>query len=556
MRKLLCFSLCFVLVLSLFAGCAQSETGYVPTGDALEDENADISVTEAVISGEQELTLVYYPNRSLHPYECTDYTNRTILSLIYQSLFVVDDEYNVSPLLCERYAVSDDMMTYTFYLQDATFSDGTALTAQHVVESYEQAMDSDVYEGRFHHVSEVYASYDGGVTFQLDTPYENFPILLDVPIIKVLPKEDTQTGNDTADDGDGNTDPAATEPEEEEDAQPLGTGPYYLEDTASGKRLRRRTNWWCSPKMAVTASSITLVEAESTIQVRDAFEFEDVGLVCADPGSDTYADYRCDYELWDIDSGIFLYLGFNMASGEENEDTEDSIFTDSALRSAVTYAIDREQIAADHYRGYGIPATLPASPNSPYYDKTLAENYVYNSELFAQAVTKAGVQGWQVDFLVNANDTMCLKVAKDIAAMLEAGGLVVNLIQWSSGNYDSAIAARNYDMYLAQTKLSANMDLSPYFYIYGSLSYGALDNDAAYALCLESLENEGNYYNLHKLVMDNGYLCPILFRSYAVYATRGLLSGLSPARDNVFYYDLGTSIYDIQVPMDEADSDE
>ena len=45
--------------------------------------------------------------------------------------------------------------------------------------------------------------------------------------------------------------------------------------------------------------------------------------------------------------------------------------------------------------------------------------------------------------------------------------------------------------------------------------------------------------------MENGSICPILFRSYAVYATRGLLTGLTPARDNVFYYSLGKT-------MDEA----
>ena len=55
-------------------------------------------------------------------------------------------------------------------------------------------------------------------------------------------------------------------------------------------------------------------------------------------------------------------------------------------------------------------------------------------------------------------------------------------------------------------------------------------------MSLEALANSGNYQSLHELVMDNGYLCPILFRSYALYARRGLLSGLAPARDHVFYY--------------------
>ena len=42
--------------------------------------------------------------------------------------------------------------------------------------------------------------------------------------------------------------------------------------------------------------------------------------------------------------------------------------------------------------------------------------------------------------------------------------------------------------------------------------------------------------------MDDGRLCPVLFRSYAVYATRGLLTGLTPSRDSVFYYSLGRTM--------------
>jgi hypothetical protein len=37
-------------------------------------------------------------------------------------------------------------------------------------------------------------------------------------------------------------------------------------------------------------------------------------------------------------------------------------------------------------------------------------------------------------------------------------------------------------------------------------------------------------------------LCPILFRSYAIYVQRGLLDDLTPARDNIFYYDLGLTL--------------
>mgnify|MGYP003413708478 FL=1 len=86
------------------------------------------------------------------------------------------------------------------------------------------------------------------------------------------------------------------------------------------------------------------------------------------------------------------------------------------------------------------------------------------------------------------------------------------------------------------------MDLSAFFSNKGALNYGRISDVALYTLCTESLANHGNYYTLHKNLMDDGRLCPILFRSYAIYAVRGLLTGLAPARDNVFYYSLGKTM--------------
>ena len=126
--------------------------------------------------------------------------------------------------------------------------------------------------------------------------------------------------------------------------------------------------------------------------------------------------------------------------------------------------------------------------------------------------------------------------------MLTACGLTVQMSELGGSAYTQALRYRRYDLYLGQTKLSANMDLTPFFSTKGSLNYGKFDDVGMYTLCVESLANHGNYYTLHKNIMDDGRLVPILFRSYAIYATRGLLTGLTPARDSVFYYSLGKTM--------------
>lgn len=495
----------------LLSGCGGKEP-YVPTGDGLsygDDDPVSVPGQEQKI---QELTLIYYPDQSLNPLECTDYTNRTLFNLVYQSLFAVDRDYNVEPILCSSYTIAPDMCSYNFVIDPkATFSDGTAVTAEDVAATLLAAWDSTYYGGRFSHFRSIVLEDNNSITVNLTTPYENLPLLLDIPVVKKA----------------------------EVDAQrPLGSGPYYIEDTGSSLRMRRRTNWWCEADMAVTAPVIDLQQAESITQIRDQFQFFGLSLVCADPGSDSYADYRCDFELWDCENGMFLYLACN----EESE-----AMKDKDLRAALTYAINRELIADEYYRGFGMAATLPASPLSPYYQQSLAEKYSYDPLKFADAVTSSGVYDKEVIFLVNSDDSLRVRTARAIAEMLAECGMTVTMKEVPTTEYVYALDMKEYDIYLGQTKLSPNMDLSAFFSASGALNYGALDDANAYALCLSALENHGNYYTLYKTVMDEGLLCPVLFRSYAIYATRGVLTSLTPARDSIFYYSIGKTMEDAYV---------
>lgn len=501
-----------LLACLLLGGCTLGQQAYVPTGDALMQESTTVPRQEAQNpTTEQKLTLSYDPTGSFNPYSDTSMSNRMLFSLLYQGLFTVDADYAVSPVLCKQYAVSKDMKTYTFYLESATFPDGSLLTAQDVVASLEAARASAVYSGRFTYIDTITITEDGGVQIQLHTPYEDLPILLDLPIVKA----------------------------DQTHAQwPEGTGPYYYGQSMTGPRLLRRTNWWCRASMAVTASAISLLEADSAAQLRDDFEFGSVGMVCADPGSDSYVDFRCDYELWGCETGTFLYLACNEKS---------PTFSNQTLRTALTYAIDRNKLVSDFYGGFAVAATLPASPHSPYYHDKLAGQYGYNLEKCQQIIADAKAQDMDITLLVNGADSRRIRVAREVAKMLQTVGFRVTVSSLQGTAYTNALSKGNYDLHLGQTKLSANMDLSAFFAPKGSLNFGSLSDAGIYALCQEALANAGNYYTLHQKVMQSGMLCPILFRSYALYGQRGVFSDLVPARDNVFYYSLGKTMEDCRI---------
>ena len=167
--------LAIALCLCLLAGCTPGpetpETA--PTGQG---ETATESPGE---DRAKSFGLTYQPEAGCNPYTCTRLANRPLISLMYQGLFSVTSQYRAEPVLCKRYSCTSDRKTYRFQLAEATFSDGSPLTAQDVAASLEAAKGSPVYGDRLRHVTKITPEGDQ-VTLTLDTPYDNLPVLLAV----------------------------------------------------------------------------------------------------------------------------------------------------------------------------------------------------------------------------------------------------------------------------------------------------------------------------------------------------------------------------------------
>ena len=509
---LICASLC-----GLFSGCGNSDPdNYTPTGDAILLEGME---PEDLIQEEEEpdeLVLAYDPTRSMNPLIGNSISNRVLFSLMYQGLFAYNSRNVAVPILCSRYRVSPDNTIYTFYVDSrATFSDGTRVTIDDVFDSYAAAKDSNYYKGRFTHIVEIRKNDDGSMTFYLDTPYENLFVLLDIPIVK-----SSQVDADF----------------------PLGTGPYAFVPGNNGATLNRVSSWWCNTKIATNAPVITLMEKTSQDQIRDEFEFGDLSLAIANPMLDSYAEYRCDYELWNVENGIFLYVGINALYSEYFKNNE-------SLRKALTYAIDRETINKDYYRGLAQPSTLPTSPGSPYYNSNLASRYEYDPMKFLDAISGFQIPKTEkgeikkMKLLVNSDDSARLRAARYLAAHLTELGIPTGTLEYGSSGpgttYEQVLRAGTYDLYLGQTKLSPNYDLSQFYKGYGNVGYGGITDGTLLARTKEALANSGIYYNLNKEVVEDAKIIPVLFGCYNVFSLRGSLLDLTPSRDNIFYYTIG-----------------
>ena len=105
----------------------------------------------------------------------------------------------------------------------------------------------------------------------------------------------------------------------------------------------------------------------------------------------------------------------------------------------------------------------------------------------------------QMVLLVTSDDSARLKTARYIADTLTELGVPCGTLEYGATTkptYETVLRANTFDIYLGQTRLPPNNDLSEFFRLWGNLSWGGIPNDNILKMCKESLENSGNYYNL------------------------------------------------------------
>lgn len=559
-RRPLCGVLAACLVFSQLSGCGDKtvETNSAASSFGIQAsavDSADSALeTQATVSS-GTFTMPYNGNYGWNPYTCRGMENQAVMQLIYQGLFTLNQAFDAEPVLCKEYSVSDDGLTYTISLQDAWFSNGNRLTASDVTYSLAQAQESELYSGRFTDIASYETVDSSTVAIYLSTPNDRLPCLLNFPIIP---------SGATA------------------DSAPFGTGPFVR----NGDVLTLDHNWWQGAER-VSIQSISLYSSSSAEDTRDNFELDNVDLVYNNPLSSTAATFHCDYELWNSPNTVMQFIGFNMTLG---------VCSSTDIRTAIIRAIDRSTIAESVYHNFAAPTVLPVPAVSSMYSEELAQNYAYDADAALNQLLKSslfhlpdddprvtdgpGAQRNQnntstttlsedsaleddallddtldddteaqatqdtseenvyneLTMIVLSGNASRVTAAKLAASQLEDVGFTVTVNTLTEDDFLEALSAGNYDLYYADVCLSPDLDLRPLLTSSGDLNYGGIQSDSVLTSRLDSaLENSGNHYDLYAYVMDQGYLCPILFENNAVFTSRGVFSGLNPAPGNLFY---------------------
>ena len=146
-----------------------------------------------------------YDPRSLDPALSTDVPTGRAVSYVFDGLTRFTPEARVEPGLADRWDVSADGLTYTFHLRHGvTFHDGTPFVAQHVVRTFQRALDpatkggraeplapikgsADFAAGKARSVAGLAAPNDSTVVITLSEPLASFPKLLAMPVASIVP---------------------------------------------------------------------------------------------------------------------------------------------------------------------------------------------------------------------------------------------------------------------------------------------------------------------------------------------------------------------------------
>ncbi len=309
-RRLLPFLLALALLLG---GCHRDDP--VPTPPT-PTPTPSIAPTPAPV--ERVFTLPYDPDGSWNPYYGVATTNLSLLGLTAQSLYTLDETFAPHPELVASANESENGLTWTFTLREATFSDGTPLTAALAAGAVNAARtEPSLYAPRLSGIRRVTGSEDGVVTVTLHAPNHNLPALLDFPIVV-----NTEAGT-------------------------LGTGAYRLE----GDRLTKNPFW---TGVSTPADAIPLSPVADSDDLLAAFQTGNVSLAPINLASPD-AVSPGGAQVWEYPTTQFLFLGFQCHYG---------LGKDPLFRQALSQALDRAALTSSVMNGHGVAATWPVHPAS------------------------------------------------------------------------------------------------------------------------------------------------------------------------------------------------
>ncbi|MCL2045300.1 MAG: ABC transporter substrate-binding protein [Oscillospiraceae bacterium] len=464
------------------------------------------------------ITIRYVSDSTVNPITSLSMDNILLSSLLYECLFVMDNNLTPSMELCESWSTEDNI-TYTFQIKDnISMSDGTMLTADDVAYSLRQAMQRGRFVNRLSTIRSISTSESLMVTIVLNQANRNFINLLDIPIIK---------------NGSIN------------EHIPPGTGPYVLSDIDSMRLSRNRNH---RNYASLTISTIYLMECEDK-ELAELFDSGIISILWDDPADAFNIILNRHKETRQYNTTALQYIGYNLQS---------IVLRDADVRRAIGSSINRQYIVDTIMPGQHLPSQLALSPAYRLYDSQWEQNIVdplkemsalllraelvdSNNDSFLEYPNSfGGYTEISLDFIVNNENEYKVAAAHRIADTLRLYGIRINVRELPWDSFLAALRTRDFDMYYGEIVLGADFDLSPLLLPDSHLNFGLSGSSIyrPYIVDFMSAQSDEEEAEAAKALCDminlNAPFIPLLYKRYVVYTHIGAFRNATPSQSGVF----------------------
>ncbi|MGL6340889.1 MAG: ABC transporter substrate-binding protein, partial [Waterburya sp.] len=364
----------------------------------------------------------------------------------------------IEPTLAESWDISDDNLEIVYTLRpNLKWSDGQPLTAEDVVFTYNQlylnpsiptGMQDVLKIGESGAFPQVTKINERQVKFTVPEPFAPFLGVTGASIFPAHVLKETVEQKDKS----GNLKFLSTWSVDTPPEKLVASGAYKLKSYATAQRIVFEENPYYWKKTAVN-KDIPYIKrviweiVESTDTFLTQFRSGSLNSVEVKPEYFSLLKQEEEKGNFKIYNGgpdyTTSYLTFNLNTGKQNgkpvvNPIKSRWFNNLNFRQAVAYALNRQRMVKNIYRGLGQPQQSFISVQSPFYKPDL-KGYDYNPEKAKQLLQEAGfkynpqgqlfdAQGNRVKFTLNTNTGNQIReaIGNQVEEDLEAIGIDVN----------------------------------------------------------------------------------------------------------------------------------
>lgn len=416
-KKMVMILVAFLMVTSI-AGCKSNPTSGQSTSGQSSSSGGEFDDKELVVG-------VAIGSSIFNPYGTANINDVNGMSQIYDPILIKDSSGKIVPNLAEKFEISKDALTYTFWLKKGVkFSNGTELKASDVKFSLELGKESSFTSAVYANVESCEVVDDYTVIFHMKSPNVGFLDYL-TSYYNFIVSEDVvnEYGKDF-----GTTVESV-----------IGTGPYILKEWKPGELVVYEAN----PDYFKGAPDIKKVRFKAITDINAAviaLQTGEIGLYLNDiPGisMDSITNNE-KLNLATFPSMKFVAIPMNNQSGP---------FTDIRMRQAVAYAVDRQEMNTVGTDGSGLIVDAPGGSQYTGSPDIKSWNYQVDIEKAKQLVKEAGMEGKTITIKTYTDNY--LKLATVLQADLNSIGLKAEVVQvemntffdqvWDKGEYEICI---------------------------------------------------------------------------------------------------------------------